>query len=124
MRWFESVKAQLNADELSALGDVSHISLADARQFEMFCRVYSFCMEKINFYLNTCVFPKDTQQYPHRLSRTAWNLAAGKSNIGFSGTNDTHRLLPLSVTQEKQKKPTIVCTNGKMKGARIQLALY
>ncbi|KAG6972331.1 hypothetical protein JG687_00001494, partial [Phytophthora cactorum] len=98
-------------DECDAL---LHHNLDDARQFETLCKVYNFCMEAINFYLNTCVFPKDTQQYPQRLSRTAWNLAAGKNNIGFSGTNDNHRLLPLSVTQREPDEPSLLGTNGKM----------
>ncbi|KAE9143712.1 hypothetical protein PF005_g12398 [Phytophthora fragariae] len=71
-------------------------------------------METINFYLNTCVFPRDTQQYPQRLSRTAWNLAAGDSNIGFSGTNDNHRLFPLPVTQQEPDDPSLRKTNGEM----------
>uniref|UniRef100_M4C5Y2 ubiquitinyl hydrolase 1 n=1 Tax=Hyaloperonospora arabidopsidis (strain Emoy2) TaxID=559515 RepID=M4C5Y2_HYAAE len=97
-----------------ALCNVRHISLADSRQFETLCRVYKYCMEAINFYLNTCVFPNDTQQYPQRLSRTAWNLAARDSTIAFSGTNDNHRLLPLSVTQQEPNEPSLLGTNGKM----------
>ncbi|KAE9345832.1 hypothetical protein PR003_g7734 [Phytophthora rubi] len=113
-RWYSGVQSRLNAEERKALCDVRHVSLADARQFETLCRVYKFYMEMINFYLNTCVFPKDTQQYPQRLSRTAWNLAAGDNNIGFSGTNDNHRLLPLSVTQREPNEPSLLGTNGKM----------
>ncbi|ETK77423.1 hypothetical protein L915_16303 [Phytophthora nicotianae] len=113
-QWFRSVKMGLNAEDRKALCDVRHISLADDRQFETLCNVYRFCMEAINFYLNTCVFPNDTQQYPQRLSRTAWNLAAGANNIGFSGTNDNHRLLPLSVTQREPGEPSLLATNGKM----------
>ncbi|KAG3026700.1 hypothetical protein PC121_g3879 [Phytophthora cactorum] len=113
-QWFKIVKSGLSDEVRRALCDVRHISLDDARQFETLCKVYNFCMEAINFYLNTCVFPKDTQQYPQRLSRTAWNLAAGKNNIGFSGTNDNHRLLPLSVTQREPDEPSLLGTNGKM----------
>ncbi|KAG3165355.1 hypothetical protein PI124_g15199 [Phytophthora idaei] len=113
-QWFESVKAGLSDENRKALGDVRHISLADARQFETLYKAYTFCMEAINFYLNTCVFPRDTAQYPQRLSRTAWDLAAGASNIGFSGTNDNHRLLPLSVTQCEPNEPSLLGTNGKM----------
>ncbi|KAI9910353.1 hypothetical protein PsorP6_010208 [Peronosclerospora sorghi] len=113
-RWFGSVKSCLVAEDQAALCDVRHISLVDTRQVELLCRVYSFCMETINFYLNTCVFPKDTQQYPQRLSRTAWNVAAGKNNIGFSGTNDNHRLLPLTVAQQEPMEPALLGTNGKM----------
>ncbi|GMF56711.1 unnamed protein product [Phytophthora fragariaefolia] len=120
-RWYTSVKSGLDAEERKTLCDVRHISLADAQQFEMLCRVYKFCMEAINFYLNSCVFPKDTQQYPQRLSRTAWNLTSGDHNIGFSGTNDNHRLLPLSVTQQEPNEPLLLGTNGKMVDKILQV---
>ncbi|KAE8895661.1 hypothetical protein PF003_g20236 [Phytophthora fragariae] len=113
-QWYASVEGGLDSEDQKTLCDVRHISLSDARQFASLCRVFKFCMEAINFYLNTCVFPKDTQQYPQRLSRTAWNLAAGDSNIGFSGTNDNHRLLPLSVRQQEPNDPSLLGTNGKM----------
>ncbi|CAI5746922.1 unnamed protein product [Peronospora destructor] len=120
-RWFATVEPGLNDDDWTALSDVRHVSLADARQFETLCRVYKFCMEAINFYLNTCVFPNDTQQYPQHLSRTAWNVAAGENNIGFSGTNDNHRLLPLSVTQYEPNEPSLLGTNGKMIDKILQM---
>nr|KAE8935407.1 hypothetical protein PF009_g14649 [Phytophthora fragariae] len=113
-QWFSSVESGLGDEDKKTLSDVRHISLSDARQFATLCRVYKFCMETINFYLNTCVFPRDTQQYPQRLSRTAWNLAAGDSNIGFSGTNDNHRLFPLPVTQQEPDDPSLRKTNGEM----------
>ncbi|EEY58354.1 uncharacterized protein PITG_01010 [Phytophthora infestans T30-4] len=113
-QWFSSVKSGLDDETRNALGDVRHISLADTRQFESLCNAYKFCIDAINFYLNTCVFPRDTTQYPQRLSRTAWNLAAGANNIGFSGTNDNHRLLPLSVAQCEPHEPSLLGTNGKM----------
>ncbi|TDH71197.1 hypothetical protein CCR75_002704 [Bremia lactucae] len=112
--WFKSVESSVGDEVRKALNDVRHISLADIVQFDLLVNTYKFCMEAINFYLNTCVFPKDTQQYPKRLSRTAWNLAAGKRNIGFSGTNDNHRLLPLSVTQREPDEPVLLGTNGRM----------
>ncbi|ETK90638.1 hypothetical protein L915_05632 [Phytophthora nicotianae] len=71
-------------------------------------------MGAINFFLNMCVFPRDTTQYSQCLSRTAWNLAAGDNNIGLSGTNNNHRLLPLSVQQCEPNEPLLVGTNGKM----------
>ncbi|KAK1946350.1 hypothetical protein P3T76_001903 [Phytophthora citrophthora] len=121
-RWYTSVKVGLSVEGRVALCDVRHISITDTRQFETLCRVYRFCMEAINFYLNTCVFPKDTQQYPQRLSRTAWNLAAGKNTIGFSGTNDNHRLLPLSVQQVEPNEPSLLGTNGKMIDTIVKVA--
>ncbi|KAF4044523.1 hypothetical protein GN244_ATG03067 [Phytophthora infestans] len=41
-------------------------------------------------------------------------LAAGANNIGFSGTNDNRRLLPLSVTQREPEDPSLLGTNGKI----------
>lgn len=113
-RWFSSVEPGLDVETRKALCDVRHISLTDARQFETLCEVFRLCMETINFFLNTCVFPKDTQQYPQRLSRTAWNLAAGGNSVGFSGTNDNHRLLPLSVAQKEPDYAVLRGTNGDM----------
>ena len=59
-----------------------------------------------------------------RLTGTAWNLAQNDSKniVGFSGTNDNHRILPLQVCQyfaSKDRHPDPVLkqldgTNGKM----------
>ena len=59
-----------------------------------------------------------------RLTATSWNLAQNPSNniVGFSGTNDNHRILPLQVRQyfashEKEQDPVLKNldgTNGKM----------
>ncbi|OWZ16495.1 LOW QUALITY PROTEIN: hypothetical protein PHMEG_0009708 [Phytophthora megakarya] len=113
-QWYESVKSSLSEENRKTLCDVRHISLTDTRQFELLCRFYKFCMGAINFYLNTCVFPKDTQQYPQQLSRTAWNLAGTNNSIGFSGTNDIHRLLPLSVKQREHDELSLLGTNSTM----------
>lgn len=119
-KWYDSVKDQITADDMKELPrDARQLSPRDSRQFALVHKVYRYTMETINFFLNTCVFPKDTTQYPKRLSRTAWNLAGGSWNMGFSGTNDNHRLLPDSMKQVEPKEPTLLGTNGKMI-ARIQ----
>lgn len=54
----------------------------------------------IDFYLATVVFPKEMKQFPHKLSASGWDLAKSKEQplTGFSGTNDSKGVLPLSVT--------------------------
>ena len=62
--------------------------------------------------------------YIFRLTATSWNLAQNKSNsiVGFSGTNDNHRILPLQVRQyfaskEEHTDPilnNLEGTNGRM----------
>ncbi|TMW55336.1 hypothetical protein Poli38472_013227 [Pythium oligandrum] len=112
--WFESVKTSLSPEEQQQLGSVNNLVLDDVALMARLCQVYRFSMEVVNFYLNRSVFPRDTYQFPHRLARSAWDLVKGSSNIGFSGTNDNHRLLPLAVTQQGPDNPSLKGTNGKM----------
>jgi len=69
------------------------------------------------------VFPVDIQLYSQRLVGNAWHLADGNQTVGFSGTNDNHRFLPLQVRQyfpsnDDTHKDTVLLnlfgTNGMM----------
>ncbi|KAK0715939.1 hypothetical protein B0H67DRAFT_645624 [Lasiosphaeris hirsuta] len=53
----------------------------------------------VEFYLGKVVFPKEMKQFPHKLSSSGWDLAKAKNHplTGFSGTNDSKGVLPLSV---------------------------
>lgn len=114
-KWYDFVKEQSTPGDLKELPrGARQLSPRDPRQFALVHKVYRYTMETINFFLNTCVFPKDTTQYPSRLSRTAWNLAGGSWNMGFLGTNDSHRLLPCLMKQREPAEPTLLGTNGKM----------
>lgn len=55
----------------------------------------------IDFYMSTLVFPKQMKEFPNKLSSSGWDIArsTNHSMTGFSGTNDSRYLLPLSVTQ-------------------------
>lgn len=55
----------------------------------------------VDYFLSNMVFPKETREFPHKLSVSGWNIGKKKSAVttGFSGTNDSRRLLPLSVKQ-------------------------
>jgi hypothetical protein len=56
----------------------------------------------IDFYLSSCVFPKEAKEFPFKLTTNAWDLACEKKQptTGFSGTNDNKWLLPLSISQK------------------------
>ena len=64
------------------------------------------------------------QQYPQRIATNAWHIAhnhnENSSSIGFSGTNDNHRLLPLQMRQyfptdnDNKYLSNRFATNGKM----------
>ena len=81
----------------------------------------------IDFWLNFCVFPTDMQQYPQRITTNSWHIAHNHPSstcVGFSGTNDNHRILPLQVKQyfpddiiqnkEDELLRVLFATNGKM----------
>ncbi|KAF2276055.1 uncharacterized protein EI97DRAFT_47175 [Westerdykella ornata] len=53
----------------------------------------------INYFLSHLVFPKELKEFPHKLSASGWDIGKVKPypTTGFSGTNDSRHLLPLSV---------------------------
>ena len=53
----------------------------------------------IDFYLSHIVFPKELKEFPHKLSASGWDIGHKKvePTTGFSGTNDSRHILPLSV---------------------------
>ena len=55
----------------------------------------------IDYFLAHIVFPKEMKEFPHQLSASGWDIAATRHNptTGFSGTNDSRIVLPLSVRQ-------------------------
>ena len=55
----------------------------------------------VDFFLSHIVFPKEMKQFPHKLSVSGWDIGKKKRHVttGFSGTNDSRRLLPLFVSQ-------------------------
>ena len=63
-RWFASVEQGLNGNDRKAMCNVRHISLTDSRQFETLCRIYCYCMEAINLYLNTFLRGRYTYERP------------------------------------------------------------
>ncbi|KAK4101180.1 hypothetical protein N658DRAFT_516062 [Parathielavia hyrcaniae] len=54
----------------------------------------------VDFYLSTVVFPREMREFPYKLSASGWDLGKAKRHplTGFSGTNDSKYVLPLSVT--------------------------
>ena len=57
----------------------------------------------IDFYMSSIVFPKEMKEFPHKLSSSGWDIAREKVHhtTGFSGTNDSRYILPLSISQRE-----------------------
>lgn len=81
---------------------LSGINLSDQRQCirEIFPSL-RFAKGVIDFYMSRIVFPKEMREFPDKISSSGWNIAKYKdrTTTGFSGTNDSRYLLPLSILQ-------------------------
>ncbi|KAI0099774.1 hypothetical protein GGR51DRAFT_535017 [Nemania sp. FL0031] len=100
------VEFQLWVREVTALSgefkQVSGINLADRSTCEE--KIFPhlrFSKGAIDYFLSNCVFPKEMKEFPHKLSASGWDIGKIKRypTTGFSGTNDSRAVLPLSVEQ-------------------------
>lgn len=102
-QWYALSKDLVAAEDpdlCTSIDIVEKIDLANHVQLRQLVSFYRRNIRVIDFWLNACVFPNEMQYYPQRLSATSWNLADNPTHIvGFSGTNDNHRLLPIQVRQ-------------------------
>ena len=65
----------------------------------------------VDFWLDEVVFPVEAKCFPQKIASTAWDLCTSDHvTTGFSGTDDTRLLLPLSIQQINL--PSLACTNG------------
>jgi hypothetical protein len=86
----------------AAFRQLTGINLGDLAQF--YRQVFPplrFAKGAIDFYMSHVVFPPEMMEFPQKLSSSGWNIAQEKFHptTGFSGTNDSRYVLPLSVNQ-------------------------
>lgn len=60
-----------------------------------------FSKNAVDYFLAHVVFPKELKEFPEKLSASGWDIGEIKTHptVGFSGTNDSRKTLPLSVDQ-------------------------
>ena len=96
-RWIRDV-----SEIRSTFPRLTSINLSDSAQFSS--TIFPFLRRAkgvIDFYLSRVVFPEAMREFPQKLSASGWNIAQTKKHptTGFSGTNDSRYVLPLSVDQ-------------------------
>ena len=98
----------------------------NAQQLELLHKYFSHNMAAVGFWLSFCVLPLETGQYPQRLACSAWDLADNPRGrvVGFSGTKDNHRLLPLQLHQVPVQVHELAATDGKMVNMLLRIAQY
>jgi hypothetical protein len=70
----------------------------------------------IDYFLSHIVFPREMKEFPHKLSSSGWDVGQTKTHptTGFSGTNDSRVVLPLSlqhVDLQEQKHTNALVPN-------------
>lgn len=96
-----------------AFKHVEAINLINTGQYETdIFPPLRFSKAAIDFYLANVVFPSQMKEFPHKLSASGWDIAREKSHptTGFSGTNDSRYVLPLSIIQSDL--PALLSTNA------------
>jgi hypothetical protein len=90
-----------DAPELpTAFQDFSGINLKDEIQcIEQVFPSLRYAKAAVDYFLAHIVFPKEVKEFPHKLSASGWDIGQIKTlpTTGFSGTNDSRKVLPLSV---------------------------
>ena len=123
-RWFEQSKPRMSPEDLASLDHTTKLDPTNTQQFQTLLDYFRLNFECINFWLEHCMLPFETQQYEHRIMASPWHLNNHGNEcgqvVGFSGTNDNYRLLPLHVRQQMLADETseiareLRGTNGKM----------
>ncbi|KAL2280678.1 hypothetical protein FJTKL_12386 [Diaporthe vaccinii] len=87
--------------------ELAGINLRDKIQFEkeVFPHL-QYSKGAIDYFLTKVVFAREMKEFPHKLSTSGWDLGKAKTRpaTGFSGTNDSRYILPLTVAQLDQEE--------------------
>ena len=124
--WFAASCDRMPPDVRSALDSVRKLDPSNAAQAVVLAQCYRFNMHTIDFWLNSCVFPLETVQFPHCIMATAWHASDSPEGrlVGFSGTKDSELLLPLLVRQDEPDVQELRATDGLMLQLILQNATH
>ncbi|XP_047144363.1 uncharacterized protein LOC105847900 [Hydra vulgaris] len=102
-RWIEAIGIGNVPKDLHVLNGAN---LDNVEQKEKLYSLLRNSMNVVNFWLNRFVYPREAKQFPYRISTSAWDLCLSKNTFGngtekcttgFSGTNESELLLPLTI---------------------------
>jgi hypothetical protein len=102
------------------LRDFESINLNDSTQKIVLYSLLKYHTQVVNFWLCKFVFPKELKQFNTKLVSSAWDLCIKTRNpiTGFSGTNESRLLLPLTVNYNELKE--LKGTNGMLLSYLLQ----
>eukprot|EP00727_Mastigamoeba_balamuthi_P005973 m51a1_g1996 hypothetical protein (2899) ;mRNA; r:1204735-1213498 len=102
-------------DERQSISATDRLDVTSELQRDVLTRAFARSPAAIDFWLNVAVFPVEMSQFAKRLKQSAWHLAPPRT-VGFSGTNDINRVMPLTLRPVPciDGDTTIAATNGRM----------
>lgn len=112
--WINSVRDDIDPEELLKFDHILKVDTNNKLQLSFIYEKLQRCMEVISFWTNNFVYRTETAQFPSKRATSAWNLSDSGQAIGFSGTDDNRRLLPLSISQIDPIEEKLRATNGFM----------
>ncbi|KAI9728103.1 MAG: hypothetical protein M1834_007819 [Cirrosporium novae-zelandiae] len=104
-----------------AFAKLTGVNLSDGIQCtQMVFPSLRYSKATIDFYLTHVVFPKEMKEFPQKLSSSGWDIVREKAHVttGFSGTNDSRYMLPLSISQ--RDLPQQLHTNAAVLGCLLK----
>ncbi|OMJ94532.1 hypothetical protein SteCoe_2316 [Stentor coeruleus] len=110
-KWVEFIERYNEID--SNIKELENINFSDkSRLINDIYPHFKYHQLVINCWLSNFVYPKETQQFECKLSKSSWDLCDKIQGTvtGFSGTNETKILLPLNI--EYQGITELLSTNG------------
>lgn len=104
-KWIASIAPELIDPSIRTY---SSINLIDpCQRNEILFPLFRFNMKIIDFWLSNVVFLHEAKSFEKKLMTTAWDLCSEHMQhrvTGFSGTNDTKNILPMSIVQNDLKE--------------------
>ena len=108
-KWVDFCHQDYIPEELKSF---SSVNLLDQIQFHALYDLFHRHMLVVDYWLEYIVYRQEAKQFPQKLSANGWDLCRENDNLvtGFSGTNETQLLLPLTI--EQRDLPSLQGTNA------------
>lgn len=112
--WIELSRPRIPKYDFDLIDKEQKVDPSSRTQFKILYNAFRKNFRTVCFFLQECVLPTETMAFPQQMKATSWWLSDCKSLVGFSGTDDSKRLLPLHVKQTQPDVAEILGTNGEM----------
>lgn len=103
-KWIDGIPNDLH---IQSIISYTGVNLDDSDHRGHLFTLLQYNMNVIDFWLSNVVFPQELKIFEKKLMCTAWDLCNEQFThrvTGFSGTNDTKNILPISIAQNDLKE--------------------